>query len=229
MSKSEHYLRRVVPFCVATHSEDIRYVTALLDAGADDLDTALGQASHDGLMDIVQTLLIRNANVNNSSFEGAAPLHHACARSTCSAELPAVVHLLLEALADPNHGDHAGRTCLHTLITNTRGNLVNDMIQLQEVVDLLLVARADVLKADDEGRTPLHCIWGKGRERDFWEQLFPSDRFESNITRLNFLIELAVALGLTNQTGIESMRSKIASGRFTVDFYISMWEERLNS
>ena len=114
----------------------------LLDATSGDGFTPLHLAAFFGQTDAMRLLLARGAvsDVAGTGWMTGTPLHAAAAGSHAS-----IVHLLLEAGADPNTRQRHGYTPLHAAAANA------DV----ESVEALLAAGAAVDARNDDGDTPL--------------------------------------------------------------------------
>jgi len=114
----------------------------LLDATSGDGFTPLHLAAFFGQTDAMRLLLARGAvsDVAGTGWMTGTPLHAAAAGSHAS-----IVHLLLEAGADPNTRQRHGYTPLHAAAANA------DL----ESVEALLAAGAAVDARNDDGDTPL--------------------------------------------------------------------------
>mmetsp|Transcript_44854 Transcript_44854/g.74733 ORF Transcript_44854/g.74733 Transcript_44854/m.74733 type:complete len:268 (-) Transcript_44854:179-982(-) len=91
--------------------------------------------------DIVERMLKKGANVNETTLRGVTALHLACADG-----LNNFVTLLIEHGADVNAQNVDGETPLHFAVRNGS----------EETIRLLLDADADIDATDDELHTPLH-------------------------------------------------------------------------
>jgi ankyrin repeat protein len=115
---------------------------SLLDAVSGDGFTPLHLAAFFGQTDAVRLLLARGAAVDpaGTGWMTGTPLHAAAAGSHAS-----IVHVLLEAGADPNTRQRHGYTPLHSAAANA------DV----ESVEALIAAGADLGATNDDGDTAL--------------------------------------------------------------------------
>ena len=112
-------------------------VLTLLETGADpnicdnDGDNALhyvllSNSSEDNILDIIQTLLSWNINVNGQNNNGMTPLMMACSKGYTEAIL-----LLLDK-ADPNITDNKGKTALMYTCENGHSEIVEHLLRTYE-------------------------------------------------------------------------------------------------
>ena len=139
---------------------DTQRLRELLDADASlahawspDRATALHFAVFFGQPETAALLVERGADVHavSPTFGDVTPLHSAAAASANRTEL---VHLLLEAGADPNARQGAGFTALHEAAQNGDAAVATD----------LLDRGADPGAATDDGRTALSIAEEQGHE-----------------------------------------------------------------
>jgi ankyrin repeat protein len=139
---------------------DVDRIRELLDADASlanawspDRATALHFAAFFGQPETAALLVDRNADVHavSPTFGDVTPLHSAAAASANSTQL---VHLLLEAGADPNARQGGGFTALHAAAQNGDTAMATD----------LLDRGADPTAATDDGRTALSIAEEQGHE-----------------------------------------------------------------
>jgi ankyrin repeat protein len=84
--------------------------------------------------------IAETAEIDEIDFKGWTGLHWALVR-----EVPALIGLLLESGADPNHPTDSGRIPLNIAMRSGQG----------DAVKLLLNAGANAQQADIDGKTPL--------------------------------------------------------------------------
>jgi ankyrin repeat protein len=139
---------------------DVDRLRELLDADASlvrawspDRGTALHFAVFFGQPETAALLVERGADVHavSPTFGDVTPLHSAAAASANSTEL---VHLILEAGADPNARQGGGFTAMHAAAQNGDVAMATD----------LLDRGADPSPATDDGRTPLSIAEEQGHE-----------------------------------------------------------------
>ena len=139
------------------HLEAVRVLLELgARAGRGD---ALGAAARNGYPEIVRTLLAAGTDVNDGGRHRWPPIMRTL--------VPDTLRLLLEAGADVQATDTAGRTPLLLIATGRggrsccgRGSVAGSPEDLLEAVRLLIRAGASVKARDAEGRTPLLLATG---------------------------------------------------------------------
>lgn len=134
----------------AAQAGDYDAVSELLDSGADVDEgspgtdsTAIGLASLNGDVDLVELLLQYGANADYANNHGVRPIHVACEKGHTQ-----IVSMLIDAGVDVNATWMAAQTPLH-IATKAKP-------LCRELVDLLLASGADVRAAEEDGTTPLH-------------------------------------------------------------------------
>ena len=115
---------------------------------AEDLNSELRDASRDGDIDRVMSLIDRGADIHSRGNYGETSLHYAC-----DSGQTAVASLLLERGADIRSRDNNGWTALHYACDRGR----------TAIASLLLELGADIHSRDNDGWTALHraCYRGK--------------------------------------------------------------------
>ncbi|HET9675114.1 MAG TPA: ankyrin repeat domain-containing protein [Gaiellaceae bacterium] len=123
----------------------------LANAWSADRATALHFAAFFGQPQTAALLVERGADVHavSPTFGDVTPLHSAAA---ASAESARIVHLLLEAGADPNARQGGGFTALHAAAQNGDTAMATDLLE----------HGADPTLATDDGRTPLSIAEEQG-------------------------------------------------------------------
>ena len=143
----------------AAAAGDAERVRELVDreprlAGADSADgySALGLAAFFKHRNVVKYLLVRGADVHNSSRQGRfTPLHSAVATDAGACDVE-IVRALLDAGADPNARSASGGTPLHT--TAFTGD--------RESAELLLQYGADRKVKNGQRKTPAEIARERG-------------------------------------------------------------------
>jgi len=124
---------------------------AILDARSPDDATALHFAAFFAQPQTARLLVDHGADVHavSPTFGNVTPLHSAAAGGS-----PEIVHLLLEADADPNARQNGGFTALHAAAQNGDAAMARDLLDYG----------ADVAAATEDGRTALTIAVEQGHE-----------------------------------------------------------------
>jgi uncharacterized protein len=126
---------------------------SLATAWSTDRATALHFAAFFGQPGTATLLVERGADVHavSPTFGGVTPLHSAAAANENSTEL---VHLLLEAGADPSARQGGGFTALHAAAQSGDAAMARDLLE----------HGADPSPATEDGRTPLSIAEEQGHD-----------------------------------------------------------------
>ncbi len=155
-------------------------------------ETLLYVAAQEGLISVIDKLLIAGAEINIVSQDGKTPLHIAARVGNVD-----VVNMLIKAGADKDKADSLGYTPLHVAIFEGQVGIVNRLIGEgadtnkatetggtplhiateignTDVVNVLIKARADIDRVDNGGYTPLYAA-AELNEVDIAKALITSD------------------------------------------------------
>ena len=153
----------------------------------DNSTTLLDLATSDNNSGRVAELLDKGLDPNGN-VGATRPLHVATEHGATT-----VLHLLLNAGADPNVVDQDGNTALHYAAGVSRGGPAE---WSAEIIDALVIKGAKINARNDDGNTALHVVAGGGR----------SDNEVASTETASALLRNGADARLTDRNGRDSAR-----------------------